>query len=41
MQISPYIIKGGYVYSSDIDGEILAVKRYKIKNWDQIKTGIN
>lgn len=35
------IIKWGYVFSTSYNQETgyLQVKRYKIKNWDQIKTG--
>jgi hypothetical protein len=39
--LSPYLIKNGYVYLIKVleeKGDVL-VKRYKIKNWEQIKTG--
>jgi len=42
-QNTPYVIKDGYYYTriqNDDTGEVF-VKRYKIKNWEQIKTGIN
>ena len=38
----PYIIKNGYLYAriaNEETGEVF-VKRYRIKNWDQIKTGL-
>ena len=41
--LHPYLIKNGYVYLIKVleeSGDVL-VKRYKIKNWEQIKTGIN
>lgn len=41
--VRPQLIKNGFVYlidTSDETGDV-RVKRYKIKNWDQIKTGIN
>ncbi len=35
-----YVIKNGYLYAIEVsDDEI--IKRYKIKNWDQIKDGIS
>ena len=40
---SPHVIKDGYLYtliSFEDTGEEY-IKRYKIKNWEQIKTGIN
>jgi hypothetical protein len=33
------IIKNGYLYALALNGDE-EVKRYKIKNWDQIKTGV-
>jgi len=43
-KISPYahVIKKGYVYNGEIDQNAgyTKIKRYKIKNWEQIKTGI-
>ena len=43
MSKSPMIIKNGYLYSVERakDTELLTIKRFKIKNWEQIKTGIN
>jgi hypothetical protein len=41
-QDTPWVIKDGYYYTriaNDETGEVF-VKRYKIKNWDEIKTGI-
>jgi hypothetical protein len=41
--LRPYLIKNGYVYLIKVleeRGDVL-VKRYKIKNWNQLKTGIN
>jgi len=37
----PWVIKDGYYYSRETseDREYDLVKRYKIKNWDEIKTG--
>jgi hypothetical protein len=35
-----YVIEDGYLYALEVDDEEL-VNRYKIKNWNQIKTGIN
>jgi hypothetical protein len=42
MPVYPRIIKNGYVYRWESDQETgyRKVKRYKIKNWDQIKEGI-
>ncbi len=39
----PYVIMDGFIYTRTIDEETgeEKVKRYRIKNWDQIKTGIN
>lgn len=39
----PEVIKNGYYYIIEMDEEIglETVKRYKINNWEQIKTGIN
>ena len=41
--LTPYLIEKGYFYTRIADEETggVFVKRYKIKNWDQIKTGIN
>jgi len=42
-QHTPFVIKDGYYYTriqNEETGEVF-VKRYKIKNWEQIKTGIN
>ena len=39
----PEILKNGYLYcthTDEDDGDVF-IKRYGIKNWDQIKTGIN
>ena len=33
------VIKNGYLYTFDTKGAIL-IKRYKIKNWDQIKEDV-
>ncbi len=40
---SSWIVKNGYYYTIKVDEEtgLETVKRYTIKNWDQIKTGIN
>lgn len=40
---SRWIVKNGYYYTIRVDEEtgLETVKRYLIKNWDQIKTGIN
>ena len=41
--VEPQIIKNGFVYlieSSEDTGEV-RVKRYRIKNWEQMKKGIN
>lgn len=41
-QDTPWVIKDGYYYTriaNEETGEVF-VKRYKIKNWDEIKTGI-
>lgn len=37
------VIKSGYIYTREYDQEsgYSKIKRYKIKNWEQIKTGIN
>ncbi len=42
LSIRPKRIKNGYLYTFSIDEETGSekVKRYKIKNWDQIKVGI-
>jgi hypothetical protein len=42
MALLPRVIKGGYVYRDRWDEErgFCKIKRYKIKNWDQIKTGM-
>lgn len=42
MSLYPRIIKDGYIYRTESDQETgyRRVKRYKIKNWDQIKEGI-
>lgn len=42
LSYKPYIIKKGYLYTSIISEETgdEVVKRYRIKNWDQIKEGI-
>jgi len=39
----PRVIKNGLLYKveSNIDTGEIKIRRYKIKNWDQIKTGIN
>jgi hypothetical protein len=40
-QHTPYVIKNGYYYTriqNEDTGEVF-VKRYKIKNWEQIKIG--
>jgi len=42
-QQTPFVIKEGYYYTriqNEETGEVF-VKRYKIKNWEQIKTGID
>jgi hypothetical protein len=41
MALLPRVIKAGYVYRDvwNEEREFFRVKRYKIKNWDQIKTG--
>lgn len=42
LPFTPEIIKDGFlynIYSSEERGEVL-IKRYKIRNWDQIKEGI-
>ncbi len=38
----PPVIKNGYDYTREIDLETgyIKIKRYKIKNWDQIRTGL-
>ncbi len=43
LAIHPEVIKGGFLYTRTRDEETgdEIVQRYKIKNWDQIKTGIN
>ena len=40
--VYPRVIKNGYIYRSEADPETgyIKIKRYKIKNWDKIKTGI-
>lgn len=40
--VYPRVIKNGYIYRSETDPETgyIKIKRYKIKNWDKIKTGI-
>ena len=40
--VHPSVIKNGYIYQREFDAETgyIKIKRYKIKNWDQIKTGI-
>lgn len=42
MALLPSLIKAGYVYRDSWDEEraFFRVKRYKIKNWDRIKSGI-
>ncbi|MCX6576129.1 MAG: hypothetical protein NTV82_07025 [Candidatus Aminicenantes bacterium] len=40
--LHPYVIKNGFFYTqvvNDDTGEVF-VKRFKIKNWDEIRTGI-
>jgi hypothetical protein len=41
--IFPQVIKNGYVYAAEPnpDTGYIEVRRYKIKNWEQIKSGIN
>jgi hypothetical protein len=43
MATLPRVIRNGYAYREkwDSDNEFFRIKRYKIKNWDQIKTGFN
>lgn len=43
IDVSPHVIKDGFLYtlSSDKDTGDQIILRYKIINWDQIKTGIN
>jgi len=43
ISVVPHIIKHGFLYNIDIDEDTgnIKLKRFKIKNWDQIKTGIN
>lgn len=40
--IYPRVIKNGYLYSAETsqDTGYIKIKRYKIKNWNQIKTGL-
>lgn len=42
MATLPRVIRNGYAYREkwDSDNEFFRIKRYKIKNWDQLKTGI-
>lgn len=42
MALLPRAIKAGHIYRDiwDKEGEFFRVKRYKIKNWDQIETNI-
>jgi hypothetical protein len=43
LPFSPDIVKNGVLYdrfTSEETGEV-KIKRYKVKNWDQIKRGIN
>ena len=42
MALLPRVIKRGYIFREvwDKEGEFFRVKRYKIKNWDRIKTNI-
>ena len=42
MPLLPRLIKAGYVYRDVWDEEraFFRVKRFRIKNWDRIKTGI-
>jgi hypothetical protein len=43
LPLFPNIIKNGYIYNIEFnqDTGYSKIKRYKIKNWEQIKTGIN
>jgi hypothetical protein len=43
MSVLPRVIGNGFVYRDvwDSENEFFRVKRFKIKNWDQLKTDIN
>lgn len=43
LSFSPELIQNGFLYdiSTSQDSAVVMIIRYKIKNWDQIKTGIN